>query len=231
MVTRISANVSTPSAASSVASHPLWWRLTLLRGVSTFPMSPTLSILTFHPALMIMCTVLDVPVALETLDTRLALSMRAMRPLSAIYTICCRKMIRRRPPGSRVCVNTLEAAVAEAAEGAITAAALEEGTTVRMKASFRTLPATITIVVDTHMADTADSLTGVDMAIVAGDIVEDMAVEEAVASAPIVLGRCLDDLLSFFFSLFWRQACMVLSLFVVPSLHLHALYVVCNLLY
>merc|ERR1712137_391001 len=130
-----------------------------------------LSILTFHPALMIMCTVLDVPVALEILDTRLALSMRAMRPLSAICTICCRKMIRRRPHGSRVCVITLEAVVAEAAEGAITAAAtLEEGITARTKASFRILPATVTIVVDTHMADTVDILKGVDMAVVAVDM-------------------------------------------------------------
>merc|ERR1712137_276632 len=184
-------------------------------------MSPTLSISTFHPALTIMCTVLDVPVALGTLDTRLALSMRAMRPLSAICTICCGKMIRSRPPGSRVCVLTLEAVVAEAAEDAITAAAtLEEGITARTKASFRILPATVTIVVDTHMADTVDILKGVDMAVVAVD----MEVEEAVASAPIVLGRCL-------FSLVWRHALHGVVSFVVPSLHLHALYVVCNRLY
>merc|ERR1712226_114641 len=108
----------------------------------------------------------------------------------------------------------LEAVVAEAAEGAITAAAtLEEGITARTKASFRILPATVTIVVDTHMADTVDILKGVDM-----------EVEEAVASAPIVLGRCL-------FSLVCRHALHGVVSFVVPSLHLHALYVVCNRLY
>merc|ERR1712137_1015822 len=121
-------------------------------------------------------------------------------------------------------MGTLEAVVAEAAEGAITAAAtLEEGITARTKASFRILPATVTIVVDTHMADTVDILKGVDMAVVAVDMVEDME-EEAVASAPIVLGRCL-------FSLVWRHALHGVVSFVVPSLHLHALYVVCNRLY